>query len=207
MPPSNDEATALLVRLRSGDPTAPSDLVVAYLDDLARWLQGRNPAVSAEECLTAAEDALLALIKNPTSFDPKRSSLLGYLRMSASGDLKNQWRAERRHVWRKTSLEDVELSPGEGKYLRDGEADPAQRLEVREWSLMSAKVIGALRAKLSPEERRVMDLMLEGERKTRAYAEALGLSGLPAPEQKREVKRVKDRLKKRLERSWRKERP
>ncbi len=72
---------------------------------------------------------------------------------------------------------------------------------------MSAKVVGTLRAKLSLEERRVMDLMLDGERKTRVYAEALGLSGLPAAEQKREIKRVKDRLKKRLERTWGKERP
>lgn len=207
MPPSHDEAKALLVRLRSGDPTAPSDLVVAYLDDLACWLQGRNPAVSAEDCLTAAEDALLALIKNPTSYDPKRASLLGYLRMSASGDLKNRWRAEQRHVWRRTDLEDVELSPGEGKYLRDGETDPAQRLEVKERSQVSAKVVGVLRARLSLEERRVMDLMLDGERKTQVYAEALGLSELPAAEQEREVKRVKDRLKKRLERTWGKERP
>ncbi len=207
MPPSHDEAKALLVRLRTGDPTAASDLVVAYLDDLARWLQNRNPTVSAEDCLTAAEDALLALIKKPTSYNPKRSSLMGYLQMSASGDLKNWLRAERRHVWRKIDLEDVELSLGEGKYLRDGEADPAQRLEEKEWSPRSAKVIGALRTKLSPEEQRVMDLMLDGERKTQAYAEVLGLSRLPAAEQKREVKRVKDRLKKRLERTWGKERP
>jgi hypothetical protein len=45
-----------------------------------------------------------------------------------------------------------------------------------------------------------MELMLDGERKTSAYALALGLKGLPAHEREREVKKVKDRLKKRLAR-------
>lgn len=208
MPPSPDEAKALFVRLRSGDPTAPSDLVVGYLDYLARWLQSRNPGVGAEDCLTAAEDASLALIKNPSSYDPKRGSLLRYLRMSASGDLKNRLRAERRHAWRKIDLEvalgngwtDVELSPEEGKYLKDEEADPARKLELRQRSLASAEVVSTLRASLSAEEWEVLQLMLDGERKTRVYAEILGLLGLSNAEQRREVKRVKDRLKKRLER-------
>jgi RNA polymerase sigma-70 factor (ECF subfamily) len=207
MLPSHDEARALLVRLRLGDPTASSDLVVAYLDYLARWLRDQNPGVSTEDCLTAAEDALLALIKKPSSYDSKRGSLLGYLRMSAAGDLKNRLRAERRHALRRAALESVELSPEEGKYLRDEQADPAWRLEIQQRSMASAKVVGTLRANLSPEERRVLELMLGGERKTQAYAEVLGLLGLPAAEQKREVKRVKDRLKKRLERTLGKERP
>ena len=40
-----------------------------------------------------------------------------------------------------------------------------------------------------------------GERKTAAYALALGIADRPAAEQRREVKRVKDRLQKRLERA------
>jgi hypothetical protein len=42
--------------------------------------------------------------------------------------------------------------------------------------------------------------MLAGERATSAFAEAIGKANLPAAEQEREVKRVKDRVKKRLER-------
>jgi hypothetical protein len=49
-------------------------------------------------------------------------------------------------------------------------------------------------------ERRVLALMLDGERSSAAYAQVLGITGLPAAEQEREVKRAKDRIKKRLER-------
>jgi hypothetical protein len=42
--------------------------------------------------------------------------------------------------------------------------------------------------------------MLAGERSTAVYAQALLIGETPQPEQDREVKRVKERLKKRLER-------
>jgi hypothetical protein len=50
-------------------------------------------------------------------------------------------------------------------------------------------------------ERRAFVLMLCGVRETSAYARALRISHLPWGEQCREVKRVKDRLKKRLRRA------
>lgn len=54
------------------------------------------------------------------------------------------------------------------------------------------------------QERDVLVLMLFGERETDAFAEALGLAHLTAIEQANEVKRVKDKLKKRLQRAdWR----
>ena len=52
-------------------------------------------------------------------------------------------------------------------------------------------------------EERVLDLMLVGERSTSAYAAALGLVDRPRAERAREAKRVKDRIKKRLERAGR----
>jgi hypothetical protein len=50
-------------------------------------------------------------------------------------------------------------------------------------------------------ERRAFVLMLCGIRETGAYARELELSDLPPSEQRNEVKRVKDRLKKRLQRT------
>jgi hypothetical protein len=61
-------------------------------------------------------------------------------------------------------------------------------------------VLAAVRGAFSAEELRVVMLMLDGERSTDACARVLGLADLPAPEQAREVKRVKDRLGKRLRR-------
>jgi hypothetical protein len=56
-------------------------------------------------------------------------------------------------------------------------------------------------ASFDDEECRALDLMREGERATTAFAGPLGLSDLPPGEQAARVKRVKDRVKKRLTRA------
>ena len=68
--PSQDEGLALLQRLWEGIRPAPSDMAGAYLEPLARWLARANPQVHASECDTAAEDAILWLIKHPALDDP-----------------------------------------------------------------------------------------------------------------------------------------
>jgi biopolymer transport protein ExbD len=51
----------------------------------------------------------------------------------------------------------------------------------------------------------VLELMLDGERQTSVYVEILEIGHLSLEEREREVKKVKDRLKKRLERAGLKE--
>src|SRR4051794_5298532 len=81
-------------RLVAGDATAPAELALRFLDPLIAWLRGRN-RVPQEVCVEAAEDAWLALVKSPTTYDPARGkSLEAYLRMSAQGDLANLLRRE-----------------------------------------------------------------------------------------------------------------
>ena len=53
---------------------------------------------------------------------------------------------------------------------------------------------------MTSEERAVFSLMPEGERSTGVAAETMGIGELPPSEQSREVKRVKDRSKKRIRR-------
>jgi hypothetical protein len=50
-------------------------------------------------------------------------------------------------------------------------------------------------------ERIALEMWLEGERNTAPLAVALGLAHLSPSNQRREVKRFKDRLRKRLERA------
>ena len=90
-----------------------------------------------------------------------------------------------------------------GKYLLDESADPAVVFEATEIDL--GPELAVFLDSLPPEEKRVLPLMQDGERHTSAYAEVLGITQLSPLEQAREVKRVKDRLKKRLER-WRENR-
>jgi len=202
--PSSADEHRLHQRLLAGDPVAPSDLAVAYLGYLGRYLGERNPAIDDEFCQTAAEDTIMALSKRPQSYDPARASLVAYLRLSAQGDLRNLLARERRHRSRQANLEAVELSGVAGKEVGDDTYDPAVLLEARESvsevvRRRQAVPAGALQG-LTPGEITALQLMAEGERRTPAFAEALGITALPLTEQRHEVKRVKDRLQKRLER-------
>jgi RNA polymerase sigma-70 factor (ECF subfamily) len=197
--PTQEEALRLYQRLLDADPTAPSDLAAAYLEPLVLWLNEHNRGVAPEFCIEAAEDAVLALIRRPDAYRPDRLGLEAYLRMAAQGDLRNLLRGERRHHRHREPWEVVELSPGGGKY--SWQEDPSLPLQIAEEQRAAQSVPDSVREGLSEPETRVLELMLRGERKTSAYAAAYGIGHLPVEEQRREVKRVKDRLKKRWERA------
>lgn len=188
-------ARGLHARLLRDDPTATHELIAHYLDPLADWLERQYPRLGDPHlCTTAAEDALLALLRNLRSYEPARRSLWGYLRMSARGDLLNLLRAERRHGSRRAPLEAVELSPLAGNNEWARPYAPAQPTDDDTEEQSPAPVVTGM----TPQEEQVLALMDAGERKTIAYALALGMAELPAAEQRRAVKRVKDRLQKRL---------
>jgi hypothetical protein len=66
---------------------------------------------------------------------------------------------------------------------------------------MTSTVPESVRTGLTREEQSVLALMRVKERKTAVYAAALGIAHLPPDAQRQEVKRMKDRLAKRLERA------
>lgn len=204
-PSPADPGRALWERLVAGDdPTAQSDLAAAYLEPLATGLRRRYPGVDASFPDTAAEEAILTLIRKPAAYQPERQTLDVYLRMSAEGDLKNLLRSEDRHRKRRADLEAVELSASQGKYLWDEDADPANVVERAEdeasRTITSSVARNEVLRGLSPTEARVFDLMQAGERQTGVYARVLGIEDWPIERQRQEVKRVKDRIKKRIAR-------
>jgi RNA polymerase sigma factor (sigma-70 family) len=197
---SQEDELALHRRLVDGEVTAFADLAKTFLDPLIKWLVAKNNSNIPEElCIEAAEDALIALVKNPASFKLDRGKRLGgYLCMSARGDLRNLLRDERRH--RKKSLEVVELSTQDGKYLVTDD-DPSLPLQIQEESEQARReIIPVVSDGLSEGESRVLDLILQGERKTTVFAQALGIDHLPKKEKADEVNRVKNKIKKRIER-------
>jgi RNA polymerase sigma-70 factor (ECF subfamily) len=155
--------------------------------------------VDADLRQTAVHDALLSYVQHPQKYDPQRGALAAYLRMSAHGRLCNLLRKEAPHHRRRVAWSAVELAQ-EGGNLLGGEEEPALQLEraeeLEEWRALLRRVA----EDLSPADRRVLDLMLAGERKTEVYAAALGIAGRPDEEQTREVKRAKDRIMNRLKR-------
>jgi RNA polymerase sigma-70 factor (ECF subfamily) len=203
--PEGDERI-LHERLLAGDRTATAELAMAYLEPLIGWLTARNnPQLDPHLCTMAAGDALIVLMKEPERYDPARGRLWAYLRMSAQRKLQNLLRAERRHSSRNAALEAVEVSPEIGKYLWDEESDPARLVlaaeEESEFARQIPPVPASVQAGLTAQEEKVLELMRQRERRTAVYARVLGLAGLPPDQQRREVKRVKDRLAKRVQRA------
>lgn len=192
-------------RLLANDADAPRDLLYAYLDPLASWLSARYWNVDPHHCTTAAEEALLSLIKNPTLYDPQKLSLPAYLRMAVRGDLLNILDADKRHRAHLAPLDDVELyadAGNTGQDVANPETLVTERAERQAKLAEAVRVLNAISSGLTPEEQEVLILMLfDQERKTEPYVQVLRISHLPLSEQRRAVKKVKDKIQKRLRRA------
>lgn len=199
---SEEDERALHRRLLDREVTAFADLARLFLNDLTDWLVRSNSCSVPEDlCEEAAADALVALVKSPASFDPERGKRMSaYLRMSAQGDLRNTLQRQAHRHAKEIPLEDVELSPQAGKYLGTDE-DPLLTLEIREeYEKADKTIVAPARQGLSEAHSRALDLLLQGEKKTAIFADALGLKHLPPEVQQDEVNRVKNMLKKRIKR-------
>lgn len=186
-------------RLLQGDPLASSDLAVAYLEPLVRYLRSAFRTVSPEIVETVADDLILSLAEKPAQYDPTKLSLTGYLWMAAHRDVSNALRSAKRRAAHEVSLDaDVELARRLGNTVQDdflhvvADADQTQR--------DAHALLTAARQHFDDREWAVVELMLDGERRTAVYARLLGLDERDTLEQAREVKRVKDRMQKRLQR-------
>jgi len=203
--PTRDEDLALHRRLLDRHPVAPSQIADTFLAPLIDWLSTRNPRIEQHLLHDAAHDTLVSLIKNPTTFDPGRQKgehpLFSFLKMSAQRDLQNLLEKETRHRSRIVPLTLVEDSADGRKYL--GREDPSLAAVQFQEDVADANttILANVRDGLAESELRALDLMLQGERKTAPFAQALGIEHLPKEEQAAAVKKVKDKLKKRLERS------
>ena len=107
---------------------------------------------------------------------------------------------EQKRATREVSLQVVEDSPRARKSMAEhGYVASADNLVIE--SLESERLAKDVRAAArSPEDARVLQLLVDGERRTERFATVLGVEHLDTAQQKRVVKQVKDRLKKRLER-------
>ncbi len=178
-------------QLLAGDDLASAELAAALRPELVAHLRRRYPRRADQEWIEdAADDALIAYLLEPEKFDPARASLPAYLKMAAEGDLKNALARQRRRE--KKIAAGVELDQLGGK--------PSQADDPT-WRLIAEELRGELQSLLpDPRDQALLTLLAEGERSTAVFAEALGLADLPREEQRTEVKRHKDRLKKKLQR-------
>jgi hypothetical protein len=185
-------------RLLAQDPTAPDEAAHYWLPRLYAALRRRNPKVSDPHLLEeAAEIALLEYFKNPDRYDAARLSLSSYLLMAADRDLKNLLQREGRHRAHLVPLDPV----AHGTPARNDEQDEDDEIALPP-GVTREQVLQALWDKVQdPRDREVLRLMvIEQERRTEVFARVLGIEHLPRDAQRREVKRVKDRLNKMMRR-------
>jgi hypothetical protein len=201
--PNREQELSLHRRLFDGDPVASADLASSYLNPLIAQLSKQN-RVADDLIEEAAEEALVSLIKNPGSFNASRNKsdrpLFAYLLMSARRDLQNLLARENRRRCRFVRLESVEHSPDGGKYLSRHDDPSAALMLQEEAEQASRRLLPGVRDGLNDGELAALELLLQGERKTALYARALRIEHLPKKEQAAQVKRVKDKLNRRLER-------
>jgi RNA polymerase sigma-70 factor (ECF subfamily) len=183
-------------KLLEGSVTAPAELVEEVLIPLEEHLRFIFPSCRDNELISdAATDAIINYITRPATFDGKSRTLLGFLKMAAEGDFKNLSRKKSRPLEHEILTDPVELRLFPGN--RENEAGLA----------LDAASANERLDTLFPSEidRKLARLVIDGERSTRAFAILLGLADRPVHEQRAEVKRHKDRIKKVLDRHGKKQ--
>lgn len=194
---SQDFEYSIHQRLLRKDPIAPSELVENYIESLVLRLGRRFPNLDDPHFVhDAVEDALLNYAQHPKRFNPEKGKLNSYLFMSARGDLQNKLKSEGRRRQREVHVENVELHPD----LRNISLEESQNIELP-LGLSMVEIKSQIEQIITNQkDRKLLELILDGERKTKYYAEVLDITHLNLNEQRRQVKRAKDRLTKRLQR-------
>jgi len=184
-------------RLLRNDPTAFAELCEQILPHLVAFLQSIFPQQEIHNLEMVAIDVLLRFQAKPEKYDPQKLSLAAYLRMAARGDVLNLLDKNRRRERRLVNLEDLSA---------ESEGNPIEEhFALDEWleqhtDLSRQELLAALDAELDPSDKDILLLMMEGVRETHRYAQVMGITYQDEMEQRREVKRAKDRLIKQLQR-------
>lgn len=178
-------------RLLVADPTTAGEFATLVLPPLEADLSRQFRHAHPDDITTAADWAVAAFLRNPAAYDPARAPLPGFLRLAARRDLLNLLHGDARHRRGRIPWAGVELAHPAGNELAEGES-------FADYPGLLAAVEG-----LDGADRRVLELMCDGERETAVFAEVLGIADRPAAEQADAVKRAKDRVKARLRRAGR----
>ncbi len=186
--PAPADELALHERVLAGDPVAPVDIFQGLMDPLAEALR-RDLPCTEDEAYDSGVDAVLAYLEEPGRYDRNRGRLSTYLVDIARKRAIDRLRSRTAAMYRdETYATAVELGGSNPKETMEAEVETHELWQRVEEAVPSER------------DRRVLKLILSGERSTAALAEALDITGLPPLEQRREVKQHRDRLMKILKR-------
>jgi RNA polymerase sigma factor (sigma-70 family) len=187
--------------LNRDSPTAFAQLAELALPHLVTFLHAEFHQVELHLHETAVIDCLLNYQAAPEKYDPEKLSLFAYLRMAARHDLLN---AIDRSNRRKRPLISIDEPAVQAQLISENWSD-LEPFQLEEWlgdrsDSAQQMLLHRFESELGSTDRQLFLLMLNGVRETEPYAEIMQLTSLSLAEQRREVKRAKDRLTKKLSR-------
>lgn len=193
-------------RLLSGSSlTVTSEIAELFLPELRKSLAGEFKGIRDPHLIImAADDALIYYFDHRTKFDPARASLFTYLRAVARSRLLNSLGELKDSEGRKivVEVEDIEtVSTVTAQSEPDAEAALIS-LDIQEGIMRQVE-----KYITDPIDLGVAALMVENIRDTSEYAKIMGIIDRPVMEQRKLVKRAKDRIKKIFERKIKSRRP
>ena len=189
-------------RLLSGaSVTVTSEIAETFLSPVANSLRKEFSSLGDYHLIdTAVGDALINYLGSPARFDPRRASLFTYLRWLAKSRLLNLL-ARQKNLSSPEKVVELETEKSVYEIAECEFADPEDDLARRESDDATLRKLRELL--IDPIDLELVKLMMEGVRETDHYAALLGLSSLPIEERTRLVKRHKDRVKKTIQRKYR----
>jgi DNA-directed RNA polymerase specialized sigma24 family protein len=184
----------------SGDDLAFARFCDVYYDQVFKKVAGFNKGIYREDETLVADvvtDVFLKYFRDPQRYDPSKQSLERFLIMDAEGDLKNEWEKRKRRAKKVTNSVELEKE-NRNSLLSDELQDPHVQLINKE----ALKILDQKLDQVFHLEADIVmaHLMLAGERRSTEYAKVLGIENLSPEEQRKEVKKQKDRIDKVLQR-------
>lgn len=185
---------------------ARNDLALAKLFDelgvhivvtLKKWYE-KVSSMDEALILEAVNEAFWGYYKNPETYNPNQNSLLRFLEIAAERDLKNILEREKKHFNKKNVPENVELAESFWNRIK-------RNNQSTDGDLIQQEALKEIDAELSKHFKTEQDIaiakcILTGERKTEIFSKLLDMEMLDLVEQKKQVKKHKDRIKAILDR-------
>lgn len=190
--------------IKARDDISFSRLCDLYLEKIVQTLRRRRKYYkhfNNDESLapTAVIDAFLSYNSNPDSFNPHKSTLEQFLNIAAEGDLKNALSKETKRTSRQKSDENVELREKFRNSI-------IERYSSADATIITEETMDAIHRILdryffTDTDIQLAKMVISKERATDEYSKVLGLGLLSLEEQRSEVNRNKDRIKKVVQRN------
>jgi hypothetical protein len=191
--------------LVAGDAKAPNAICALLREPVLKHLSFQFPQADGHMLWDSFISAFLPYLERPHCFDPARGQLEAFLYQAAWCNLCNLVRGSLRRKglemkWQNTARgSSPALLNGKPLALPEFADSPGGHLEKRELAESLQKLLSQFTLLLDEQEKIVFELQCHRKRKTALFATALGIVHLPKSRQAREVKRIKDRLRFKLQ--------